>query len=181
MPAGSSPLPARHKLVRVPRHNFSTPRLAPPLEIRPSVEIRTTQEEAALRADQLAVLLLERGGASGTGAHRQGGLRRPVRRRIGGTRWVALGHRFGSRPQLSARLEGLIVTLAGAGAAQRLSFTHHFAAEVDPLATLGADRALALVAGKFLRGQLDPYRLDVEQVVVGHLAVSQHLLLVLVR
>src|SRR5581483_7170497 len=72
------------------------------------------------------------------------------------------------------------IPLTGAGAAQHSAFAPDFPPEVDALAALIAYRALAFVAGELLRRKLHPHRLHLEQVLVRDLAISQHLLLVLV-
>ncbi len=78
------------------------------------------------------------------------------------------------------QLNRVVIPLSRASPAQNRAVPAHFALEVDALAALRADDALALVAGKFFRRHRDLHPLHGEQVLVRHLAVGQHLLLVLV-
>src|SRR5206468_6708572 len=55
----------------------------------------------------------------------------------------------------------------------------HLALEVDAFAAFLADDALALEPGKILRPQLYFHVLHIEKVLLAHLAISEHLLLVL--
>ena len=73
-----------------------------------------------------------------------------------------------------------IISLTGAGAAEHSPFALDLAVKVDSFAAFGTNNAFTFVAGKFFRRKVDLHLLLREQIVFRHLAVGQHLLLILV-
>jgi hypothetical protein len=67
----------------------------------------------------------------------------------------------------------------GAGAAEHFSIARTSRRKLIPSPHRFADNTFAFISGKFFRGQIDFHPLRGEKIVVGHFAISQHLLLFL--
>src|SRR6185369_6076140 len=71
------------------------------------------------------------------------------------------------------------VVLAGAATAERAPVPHNFPLEIDAFATLFANNPLAFESRELLRRDLYLHILHIEEFGLAHLAVGQHLLLIL--
>src|SRR5580704_15286401 len=85
----------------------------------------------------------------------------------------------GSAQGDKSHLDLFVIPFASATAAQDSSVAPHFALEVDAFTTFGADDPLALVAWQLFRWKRDFHPLFGEEIFDRHLAVGEHLLLVL--
>jgi hypothetical protein len=81
---------------------------------------------------------------------------------------------------VAAHSGGLVVTFAGAGAAEGLTAADDFPLEIDSFAADSAEGAGLFVAGEVFGAELDADPLGGEKLVVGQFSIGHHLLLVLV-
>src|SRR5579864_1682028 len=73
----------------------------------------------------------------------------------------------------------LVIPLTGTGAADSLSSKFDLATKIDSFTALRADDPLTFIARKLFRRQLHVDWLGLEELVIGHFSIGQHLLLVL--